>query len=130
MRYILILYKMEYGNKLNPKRSLRMARRIKGTRQKIIVTQNPSKINQNQLLTLKIPNLGNDDVIVPDTANLSFNIEWSSMVYSNKTSVSNAGINLTGNHPPPPRAPRGFCTEMCGQPRGFCTTENAREPGQ
>ena len=25
----------------------------------------------------------------------------------------------------PPRAPRGFCTEMCAQPRGFCTTENA-----
>ena len=32
--------------------------------------------------------------------------------------------------PPPPRAPRGFCTEMCAQPRGFCTTENARGPGQ
>ena len=41
----------------------------------------------------------------------------------------NAGINLTGYHPPP-RAPRGFCTEMCAQPRGFCTTENARGPGQ
>ena len=38
--------------------------------------------------------------------------------------VNNAGINLTGYHPP--RAPRGFCTEMCAQPPGFCTTENAR----
>ena len=26
----------------------------------------------------------------------------------------NAGINLTGYHPP--RAPRGFCTEMCARP--------------
>ena len=43
----------------------------------------------------------------------------------------NAGINLTGYHPPPPpRAPRGFCTKMCAQPQGFCTTENARGPGQ
>ena len=31
---------------------------------------------------------------------------------------------------PSPRAPRGFCTEMCAQPQGFCTTENALGPGQ
>ena len=41
-----------------------------------------------------------------------------------------AGINLTGYHPPPPRAPRGFYTEMCAQLQGFCTTENAWGPGQ
>ena len=29
----------------------------------------------------------------------------------------NAGIDLTSYHPP--RAPRGFCTEMCAQPQGF-----------
>ena len=29
---------MEYGNKLNPERSLRTAKGIKGTRQKVIVT--------------------------------------------------------------------------------------------
>ena len=39
-----------------------------------------------------------------------------------------ADINLTGYHPPP-RAPRGFCSEMCAQPQGFCTTENARGAG-
>ena len=43
---------------------------------------------------------------------------------------SNAGINLTGYHPPPPQAPRGFCTKLCAQPQGFCTTENAWGPGQ
>ena len=43
---------MEYGNKLNLKCSLRMAHGIKETRQKIIVTHNPSVIKQNQLLTL------------------------------------------------------------------------------
>ena len=40
---------------------------------------------------------------------------------------TNAGINLTGYHPP--RAPRGFCTEMCAQPQGFCKTENAQGAG-
>ena len=29
---------MEYGNKLNPERSMRTAKGIKGTRQKVIVT--------------------------------------------------------------------------------------------
>ena len=40
---------MEYENKLNPERSLRTAKGIKGTRQKVIVTHNPSEIDQNQL---------------------------------------------------------------------------------
>ena len=69
---------MEYGNKLNPGHSLRTAKGIKGTRQKVIVTHNPSEIDQNQLLLVRFPNLGSDDIIVPGTANLSFNIELSS----------------------------------------------------
>ena len=69
---------MEYGNKLNPERSLRTAKGIKGTRQKVIVTHNPSEIDQNQLLLVRFPNLGSDDVIVPGTMNLSFNIELTS----------------------------------------------------
>ena len=69
---------MEYGNKLNPEHSLRTAKGIKGTRQKVIVTFCPSEIDQNQLLLVRFPNLGSDDVIVPGTANLSFNIELTS----------------------------------------------------
>ena len=41
---------MEYGNKLNPKRSLRTPNGIKRTRQKVILTHSPSEIAQNQLL--------------------------------------------------------------------------------
>ena len=82
---------MEYGNKLNPQLSLRTAEGIKGTRQKVIVTHNPSEIDQNQLLLVRFPNLGSDDVIVPGTANLSFNIELSSTVDANRTLVSNIG---------------------------------------
>ena len=82
---------MEYGKRLNPERSLRIPKRIKGTRQKVIVTHNPSEIDQAQLLEVKFPNLGSDDVIVPGTAYLSFNIELSSTIDPNRTLVSNIG---------------------------------------
>ena len=54
---------MEYGNKLNPVHSLRKARSIKGTRQKMIITYNPSEIDQNQLLLVRFPNFGTYDVM-------------------------------------------------------------------
>ena len=60
---------MEYGNKLNPEHSLSTAKGIKGTRQKVIVTHNLSKIDQAQLLLVMFPNLGSDDVIVPGMVN-------------------------------------------------------------
>ena len=82
---------MEYGNKLNPERSLQTPRGMKGTRQKVIVTHNPSEIDQNQLLLVKFPNLGSDYVIVPGTANLSFNIELSSTADPKRTLVNNIG---------------------------------------
>ena len=82
---------MEYGNKLNPEHSLRTAKGIKGTRQKVIVTHNASKIGQNQLLIVKFPNLASDDVIIPGTANLSFNIELTSTADPNRILVSNIG---------------------------------------
>ena len=57
---------------------------IKGTRQKISVTHNPSKIDKSQLLLVRFPNLGSDDVIVPGMANLCFNIELSSKADPNR----------------------------------------------
>ena len=82
---------MEYGNKLNPERSLRTAKGIKGTRQKVIVTHNPSQIDQNQLLLVRFPNVGSDDFIVQGTANLSFNIKLTCTVDADRTLVSNIG---------------------------------------
>ena len=38
---------MNYGMKLNPEHSLKSAYGIKGTRQKVIITHNPSEIDQN-----------------------------------------------------------------------------------
>ena len=43
---------MEYEKRLNQERSLRIPKGIKGTRRKVIVTHNPSKIDQAQLLLL------------------------------------------------------------------------------
>ena len=82
---------MEYGNKLNPEHSLRTSHGIKGTRQKVIVTHNPSEIDQAQLLLVRFLNLGSDDVIIPGTANLSFSIELSSTADSKRTLVINIG---------------------------------------
>ena len=82
---------MEYLKRLNPERSLRMPKGIKGTRHTVIVTHNPSEIDQAQELLVRFPNLGRDDVIVPGTANLSFNIELTSIVDANRTLVSNIG---------------------------------------
>ena len=75
---------MEYGAKLNPEHSLRTACRIKGMRQKIIVTHNPSEIDQDQLLLVRLLNIGSDNVIVPGTVNLSFNIKLDSTDDKNK----------------------------------------------
>ena len=82
---------MEYGKRLNPECSLRTPKGIKGTRQKEIVTHNPSEIDQAQELLVRFPNLGSDDVIIPGMANLSFNIELTSAVDANRTLVSNIG---------------------------------------
>ena len=82
---------MEYGKRLNPEHSLRTPKGIKGTRQKVIVTHNPSEIDQVQVLLVRFSNLGSDDVIIPGTANLSFNTELTSAIDPNRTLVSNIG---------------------------------------
>ena len=54
-----------------------------------MVTHNPSEIDQNQLQLVRFPNLRNDDVIVPGTVNLSFNIKLDSTDDKNRMLVSN-----------------------------------------
>ena len=82
---------MEYGTKLNLECLLRTYHGIKGTRQKVIVAHNPSEIDQNQLLLVRFPNIGSDDVIIPGMANLSFNIELNCTADPKRTLVSNIG---------------------------------------
>ena len=76
---------------MNPVHSLRTPKGIKGTRQKVIVTHNPSEIDQAQELLVRFTTLGSDDVIIPGTVKLSFNIELTSAIDANRTLVSNIG---------------------------------------
>ena len=80
---------MEFGKTWNPERSLRTSRGIKGSRQKVIVTHKPCEIDQNQLLLVRFPNLGSNDVIVPGIANLSFDIVLNLKVDTKRTLVNN-----------------------------------------
>ena len=62
-----------------------------------MVTHNPSEIDQNQLLLVRIPNLGSDDVIIQGIVNLSFNIELSSIADPKRTLMNNIGRAIVKN---------------------------------
>ena len=84
---------MEVGDKLNPQRSYRKGFALKGLRQHIIKTNNPSTISPNELLTVRFPNLKENQVIIPSTTKLTFNF---SLVGAdvNRTLVGNLGRNI------------------------------------
>ena len=94
-----------YGNKLNPYRKLREPRGVKGIRQSVVITNNPSTIDQNQQLLVRFPNLSNNYVIVPGTVRLAFEIELVSSKDADKTIYQNIGraiikkttIRISGN---------------------------------
>ena len=93
-----------FGKDLDPQRKLRQPLGIKGIRQSVAVTNNPSSIDANQLLLVRFPNLGPQDVIVPGTAKLAFTISITS-ADPNATLVQNIGraiikkktIKISGN---------------------------------
>ena len=79
---------MEVGDKLNPQRSYR-----KGLHQHIIKTNNPSTIRPDELLTVCLPDLKENQIIIPSTTKLTFNF---SLVGTdvNRTLVGNLGRNI------------------------------------
>ena len=83
----------KFGRKLNPYRSLREPLGVKGVRQSVVITNNPSSIDQNQQLLVRFPNLRKDDVIVPGTARLAFTITLDSDDV-NRTVVQNLGRSI------------------------------------
>ena len=93
-----------FGHNLNPYRKLRDPLEIKGARHSVVITNNPSSIDQNQQLLVRFPNLGSYDVIVPGTAHLAFTISLTS-TDDNRTVVQNLGravvkkttIKISGN---------------------------------
>ena len=84
---------MEVGDKLNPQRSFRKGFALKGTQQHIIKTNNPSMIGPGELLTVCFPDLKENQVIIPGTTKLTFNISLSGTDV-NRTLVKNLGKNI------------------------------------
>ena len=84
----------EYGYKLDPYRHLRKQRGIKGVRRTIRNTHVPSTTNQGEKITVRFPDLGRNDVIVPGTSRLSFKVGLNSSggnADANRTIVNNLG---------------------------------------
>ena len=84
---------MEVGYKLNPQRSYRKGFALKGNRVHIIKTNNPSTIGPDELLTVHFPDLKENQVIIPGTTKLTFNISLAGTDV-NRTLVKNLGRNI------------------------------------
>ena len=84
---------MEVGDKLNPQRSYRKGFALKGLHHHIIKTNNPSTIGPDELLTMRFPDLKENQVIIPSTTKLTFNISLAGTDV-NRTLVGNLGRNI------------------------------------
>ena len=84
---------MEVGDRLNPQRSYRKGFALKGLRQHIVKTKNPSTIGPGELLTVRFPDLKENQVIIPSTTKLTFNITLVGTDV-NRTLVKNLGRNI------------------------------------
>ena len=84
---------MEVGDKLNPQRSFRKGFALKGIRQHIIKTNNPSTIGPNELLTVRFPDPKENQVIISGTTKLTFNISLPG-TDKNRNLVKNLGRNI------------------------------------
>ena len=84
---------MEVGDKLNPQRYYRKGFAYKGLCQHIIKTNNPSAIGPGELLTVRFPDLKENQVIIPSTTKLTFNISLAG-TDANRTLAGNLGRNI------------------------------------
>ena len=84
---------MEVGDKLNPQRSYRKGFALKGLCQHIIKTNNPSTIGPGELLTVRFPDLKENQEIISSTMKLTFNISLAGTDV-NRTLVGNLGRNI------------------------------------
>lgn len=93
-----------YGRQLNPFRRLKTPLGVKGRRQSVTITHNPTTIDQKQKVVLRFQDLAKEDVIVPGTVRLAFTISLRS-TDANRTLVQNLGraivnkivIKISGN---------------------------------
>ena len=84
---------MEVGDKLNPQRSYSKGFALKGLHHHIIKANNPSTIGPDELLTMRFPDLKENQVIIPSTTKLTFNISLADTDV-NRTLVGNLERNI------------------------------------
>ena len=84
---------MEVGDKLNPQRSYRKGFALKGLHQHIVKMNNPSTIGPDELLTVRFPDLKENQLIIRSTTKLTFNI-FLVGTDVNRTLVKNLGRNI------------------------------------
>ena len=84
---------MEVGDKLNPQWAYRKGFALKGLHQHIIKTYNPSTIGPDELFTVRFPDLKENQVIIPSTTKLTFNISLAG-TDGNRTLIKNLGRNI------------------------------------
>ena len=82
----------------------REPRGVKGHHQSIVITNNPSTIDQNKQLLVLFPNLSNNDVIVLRSVRFAFEFELTSKdanatIYQNlgRVIVKKRTIRISGN---------------------------------
>ena len=83
---------MEVGDKLNPQRSYRKGFALKGLRHHI-KTNNPSTICPDELLSVRFPDLKENQVTIPGTMKFTFNNALAGTDV-NGTLVGNSGRNI------------------------------------
>lgn len=84
-----------YGNAQEP-------RGLKGIRQTVVITSNPSTLDQNQQLSVRCPKLSDNDIIVPRSARLIFEIyinstDANATIYKNIGGKTITMIQISGN---------------------------------
>jgi hypothetical protein len=82
-----------YGERLNPLRKYKIPLGHKADRTRIVSTNNPSSIEQNQTLHVQFPNLGSNDVVVPGSSRITFDLAIDS-TDSDYTIVDNISRSL------------------------------------
>ena len=80
-----------YGKKLDPTRNNRIRGGINAERQIIVINNNPAEVSPNTMLDIRFPNLKNNDVIVPNSCKLLFDLI---MPKNTEMPVNNVSINI------------------------------------
>ena len=84
---------MKAGDRISPQRSYRKGFALKGNRVHIIKTNNPSTISPDELLSVRFPDLKENQVIIPSTTRLTFNISIAGTGVD-RTLVKNLGRSI------------------------------------